>query len=185
MHCDYLKVIFSVFSAYLYKCAELSYQSFYCFSVRALKFLVACFNNLFFFSICIETSQIYQPSQSQSWGKFFSDSCWPKTTNPFLNVPLRLKQIIVFIGLSVARPKIVLSSVSVEKWQNVERNREGISSPFPPAIGRPFDFWGEGAGRLWLKKSIKQERKQNSHVELLVIYLRRIVMNIFDHVVSQ
>ena len=46
MHCDYLKVIFSVFSAYLYKCAELSYQS---FSVRALKFLVVCFNNLFFF----------------------------------------------------------------------------------------------------------------------------------------
>ena len=38
--------IFSVFSAYLYKCAELSYQSFF---VRALKFLVACFNNLFFF----------------------------------------------------------------------------------------------------------------------------------------
>ena len=32
MHCDYLKVMFSVFSAYLYKCAELSYQS---FSVRA------------------------------------------------------------------------------------------------------------------------------------------------------
>ena len=182
MHCDYLKVIFSVFSAYLYKCAELSYQSFF---VRALKFLVACFNNLFFFSICIETSQIYQPSQSQSWGKFFSDSCWPKTPNPFLNVLLRLKQIIVFIGLSVARPKIVLCSVYVEKWQNVGRNREIIASPFPPAIGRPFDFWGEGAGRLWLKKSIKQERKQNSYVELLVIYLRRIVMNIFDHVVSQ
>ena len=143
MHCDYLKVIFSVFSAYLYKCAELSYQS---FSVQALKFLVACFNNLFF-SICIETSQICQPSQSQSWGKFFSDSCWPKTTNPFLNVLLRLKQIIVFIGLSVARPKIVLCSVYVEKWQNVGRNREVIASPFPPAIGRPFDFWAnEGRG---------------------------------------
>lgn len=181
MHCDYLKVIFSVFSAYLYKCAKLPYQS---FSVRALKFLVACFNNLFF-SICIETSKIYQPSQSQSWGKFFSDSYWPKTTNPFLNVLLRLKQIIFFIGLSVARPKIVLCSVYVENWQNVGRNREVIASPFPPAIGRPFDFWGEGAGRLWLKKSIKQERKQNSYVELLVIYLRRIVMNIFDHVVSQ
>ena len=51
--------------------------------------------------------------------------------------------------------------------------------------GRLFDFLGEGGGHLRFKKSIKQERKQNSYVELMVLYLRRIVMIIFDHVVSQ